>query len=100
MMRPPSHDLNPVSSINQPLLTVAKAATLARTIGAGVALFTFLSAGEMHAANILTNAGFETTGLAGWSTFGANNSSQTGAGVAQGGVNYCTGLTGIVGPEG
>jgi beta-glucanase (GH16 family) len=67
----------------------AKSACLARLVGASVALMACLSAGEMHAANILTNSGFETAALAGWSTFGPNNSSQTGAGVAHGGVSYC-----------
>jgi hypothetical protein len=43
---------------------------------------------EMHAANILTNSGFETANLAGWATFGPDNYSQSGAGVAPGGINY------------
>jgi beta-glucanase (GH16 family) len=72
-------------------------------ISASIALMAFLSAGEMRAANILANSGFETGGLASWSTFGPNNSSQTGAGVAHGGVNYSkvygqfTGITNYTG---
>ena len=42
----------------------------------------------MHAANILTNSGFETASLAGWTAFGLYNSIQSGASVAHGGVNY------------
>ncbi len=42
----------------------------------------------MHAANILTNSGFEMASLAGWATFGPDNYSQSGAGVAPGGINY------------
>jgi len=45
----------------------------------------FLFAGK-YAANILTNSGFETANLAGWATFGPDNYSQSGAGVALGGV--------------
>ena len=70
-------------------MMVAKSIGLPRAIGATVALMAFLSAGGMYASNILTNSGFEAAGLAGWSTFGPNNSSQTGADVAHGGVNYC-----------
>ena len=43
---------------------------------------------EARAANILTNPGFETASLAGWMTFGPNNSSQNTAGIAHGGVNF------------
>ena len=42
----------------------------------------------MQASDILTNSGFETANLAGWATFGPNNYSQSGAGVAPGGINY------------
>ena len=82
------HLLNPVSSSNKSPMRNAKSACLARMAGASVVLMTFLSAGEMNAANTLTNSGFETAALAGWSTFGPNNSSQTDAGVAHGGVSY------------
>ncbi len=43
---------------------------------------------EAGAANILTNPGFETPGLAGWTAFGPNNYSENTAGIAHGGVNY------------
>jgi hypothetical protein len=43
---------------------------------------------EMQASDILTNSGFETANLAGWATFGPDNYSQSGAGVATGGINY------------
>ncbi len=42
----------------------------------------------MHAANILTNSGFETANLAGWATFGPNNYVLSGASVAHGGTYY------------
>jgi beta-glucanase (GH16 family) len=40
------------------------------------------------AANVLTNPGFETPGLAGWTTFGPNNHSENTPGIAHGGVNF------------
>ncbi len=40
----------------------------------------------MHAANILTNSGFETGDFTGWTTFGGNNLVQSGG--AHSGVNY------------
>src|SRR6266478_4869426 len=43
---------------------------------------------EARAVNVLTNPGFETTGLAGWTTFRPNNYSESTAGIAHGGVNY------------
>jgi beta-glucanase (GH16 family) len=46
-----------------------------------------LFAGQMHAANILTNPGFETSDFTGWTTFGANNLVQS-AGSPHGGVSY------------
>jgi beta-glucanase (GH16 family) len=44
---------------------------------------------EAGAANVLTNPGFETPGLAGWTTFGPNDYSENTPGLAHGGVNYC-----------
>jgi beta-glucanase (GH16 family) len=43
---------------------------------------------EAGAANVLTNPGFETSGLAGWMTFGPNNYSENTSGIAHGGVNF------------
>jgi len=51
--------------------------------------FGWLFAIEASAANVLTNPGFETPGLAGWTTFGPNNYSENTPGIAHGGVNYC-----------
>jgi len=75
-------------TLNNVQTRISKTVFLARAVGGGAALVVFLFAGEMHAANILTNSGFETASLAGWTPFGANNYSQSG-GVAHGGVNYC-----------
>jgi len=47
----------------------------------------FLFAGQVHAANILTNPGFETSDFTGWTTFGANNLVQSG-GSPHGGADY------------
>ncbi len=43
---------------------------------------------EADAANLLSNPGFETPSLAGWTTFGPNNYSQNTAGIAHGGNNF------------
>src|ERR1035437_3039509 len=74
--------------LNNVRTRISKTVFLARAVGGCAALVPLLFAGEMHAANILTNSGFETASLAGWTPFGANNYSQSG-GVAHGGVNYC-----------
>ena len=74
--------------LNNVRTRISKTVFLARAVGGGAALVALLFAGEMHAANILTNSGFETASLAGWTPFGANNYSQSGAGVAHGGINY------------
>jgi beta-glucanase (GH16 family) len=76
-------------TLNNVQTRISKTVFLARAVGSYAALVALLFAGEMHAANILTNSGFETASLAGWTPFGANNYSQSGAGVAHGGVNYC-----------
>lgn len=43
---------------------------------------------QAGAANVLNNPGFETPGLAGWTTFGPNNYSENTAGIAHGGTNF------------
>jgi beta-glucanase (GH16 family) len=67
----------------------SKTVFLARPFGAAVVLTALLSAGEIRAQNILTNAGFEasSSSLAGWTAFGGNNYSQTGSS-AHSGTNY------------
>ena len=57
-------------------------------VGLTFAVGWFLFAIEAGAANVLTNPGFETPGLAGWTTFGPNNYSENTSGIAHGGVNY------------
>ena len=66
-------------TLNNVRTRISKTVFLARAVGGCAALVAFLFAGEMHAANILTNSGFETASLAGWTPFGANNYSQSGA---------------------
>ena len=51
----------------------------------GIAL---LLAMETGAANVLTDPGFETPNLAGWTTFGPNNYGEDTAGLAHSGVGY------------
>jgi hypothetical protein len=75
-------------TLNNVRTRISKTVFLARAVGGCAALVALLFAGEMHAANILTNSGFETANLAGWATFGPDNYSQSGAGVAPGGINY------------
>ena len=75
-------------TLNNVRTRISKTVFLARAVGSYAALVALLFAGEMHAANILTNSGFETASLAGWTAFGLYNSIQSGASVAHGGVNY------------
>lgn len=60
-------------------------ATAAAGLTFAVGLLFAIKAG---AANVLTNPGFETPGLAGWMTFGPNNHSENTAGIAHGGINF------------
>jgi beta-glucanase (GH16 family) len=47
-----------------------------------------LFAVEAGAANVLTDPGFETPGLANWTTFGPNNYGENTSGIAHGGASY------------
>ena len=75
-------------TLNNVRTRISKTVFLARAVGGCAALVALLFAGEMHAANILTNSGFETANLAGWATFGPNNYVLSGASVAHGGTYY------------
>ena len=66
---------------------IIKTAFLPRAAAGLAFAIGLLFAIEARAANVLTNPGFETAGLAGWTTFGANNYSQTGSN-AHSGTNY------------
>ena len=75
-------------SVNHVEAGISKTAFLARAAAGFTFAIGLLFAIEARAANVLTNPGFETTGLAGWTTFGPNNYSENTAGIAHGGVNY------------
>ncbi len=66
---------------------ISKSVFPAKVIGGCVITAALFFAGEIHAANILANPGFESGSLSSWSTFGPNNSIQSGAG-AHGGSYY------------
>ena len=76
-------------SLNHVGTGISKTAFLARAAAGFAFAIGLLFAIEARAANILTNPGFETSSstLAGWTTFGANNYSQTGSN-AHSGTNY------------
>ena len=59
------------------------------TILGCAAFFILSSPGQVSAANILANPGFEAGSLTNWTTFGANNYIQSNTGVAHSGVNCC-----------
>jgi beta-glucanase (GH16 family) len=75
-------------TLNNVRTRISKTVFLARAAGGGAALVVFLFAGEIHAANILANPGFESGSLSSWTTFGANNSIQSGGSGAHGGTSY------------
>jgi beta-glucanase (GH16 family) len=81
-MKPESAFLNHVGIVFSKTTFLAKAAA-GLTFAVGL-VFAF----EAGAANVLTNPGFETPGLAGWTTFGPNNYSQTTPGLAHSGTNF------------
>jgi beta-glucanase (GH16 family) len=84
----PNTALKRSNTLGRVLPPIPKTVFLARSVGGCVAFIASLFAGEIHAANILTNSGFETASLAGWATFGPNNYSQSGASAAHSGANY------------
>ena len=65
-----------------------------RKFGCAVLLAALALAGELRAASLLSNAGFESDpgghnqSLSGWQQYGANNYNETAAGSAHGGTNY------------
>ncbi len=61
---------------------------LGKVVGGCAILVALLFAGEIHASNILTNAGFESGGLTGWTTFGPNNYVLNTGGYAHSGSYY------------
>src|SRR6267142_5204533 len=67
---------------------ISKTPFLARAAAGLAFAIGLLFAIEARAANGLTNPGFETAGLAGWTTFGPNNHSENTAGIAHDGVNF------------
>ncbi len=71
-----------------PRLWISKPAFGARAAAGLIFAVGSLLAIEASAANVLTNPGFETPGLAGWTAFGPNNYSESTAGIAHGGVNF------------
>jgi beta-glucanase (GH16 family) len=74
--------------LNHARAWISKTNILPGAIGGCFAIIVLLSAGKLHAANILINSGFETGSLTNWTTFGGNNYSIPGASIAHGGVNY------------
>jgi hypothetical protein len=57
-------------------------------IGITSSLVVILSFNAAGATNVLTNPGFETGSLSGWTTVGLYNSIQSSAGMAHGGVDF------------
>src|ERR1700748_2735129 len=75
--------LSPVGVLKSKMIFRARATvSVAFAIG-------FLFAIKARAANVLTDPGFETSGLAGWTTFGPNNYGENTAGLAHNGTGYC-----------
>jgi beta-glucanase (GH16 family) len=60
-------------TLNHVRTGISKKIFLARVVGGCAACIAFLFAGEMKAANILTNPGFDTDSFTGWTTYGPNN---------------------------
>src|SRR5271154_1735145 len=83
---PMTHNNN--ISLNRVKINISSLVFVGRAVAGLIFAIGLLFAIEASAANVLTNPGFETTGLAGWTTFGPNNSSENTAGIAHGGVNF------------
>jgi beta-glucanase (GH16 family) len=75
-------------SLNRVRIGISSSAFLARAAAGFIFAIGLLFAIETRAANVLTNPGFETAGLADWTTFGPNDFSENTAGIAHGGVNF------------
>ena len=75
-------------TLNHVGAAISKINFLARTAGSCAVVVALLFAGEVRAANILTNPGFETANLAGWTTFGGNNYGVSGGNPHGGGSFY------------
>jgi len=79
------------TTLNHVRAWISKTIFSAGAAGGCGAIIALLSAGKLQASNVLTNSGFETAGLAGWTAFGntiGNCSVQSGASVAHGGTCY------------
>lgn len=76
------------TSLNHDGTGISKTAFRARAAVGLILAIGILVAIEARAANVLNNPGFETPGLAGWTTFGPNNYSENTAGIAHGGTNF------------
>src|SRR5579862_9330640 len=72
--------------MNKPAVPAGRAAVAAvRNV---VFVFVLLSAGYVKAANVLSNPGFETGNLGGWTTYGANTSVLLGTAIPHSGSYY------------
>src|SRR5215469_13930379 len=76
------------ASLNHDGIGISKKACPTRVATSLTFAIGFFLAIEAGAANILTYPGFETAGLAGWTTFGPNNYSENTPGIAHGGTNF------------
>jgi beta-glucanase (GH16 family) len=84
LMTPESESI----SLNRVGIGVSKKAFPAKAAAGLTLALGLLFAIEADAANVLNNPGFETPGLAAWTTFGPNNYSENTTGIAHGGANY------------
>jgi hypothetical protein len=61
--------------------------TARATMGLAFAMGSLIAL-QAGAANVLTNPGFETSTMSGWTTFGPNNYNENTPGIAHGGIRY------------